>query len=1272
MKLDLTKRILVHILIILLITTAIVVPVSNVVAENGDPQSTAKESEVQYDNNDIRIEKMDSSEVLHDLQSEIYGSNFDNLDFNLRALDSSQSATNPILDTPTLEQGYHVIPPLSNPRLTLPYGDESHDSARGEPDNNPNEANELIHDDSNITGDVTSQVTGGNLNIIDMDWYKIYMHEFGPVKTEYVEININNSNSPIPGQDQRFVAEAFETLYTFMFYNDGQHFSRLDREIVNTYEVKTIDFSSPINAWVYFAIYAIDGAVINYRIDNVTVTDIQPSFDMNNYPDNATKPSTTVVNGKVTQHKDHWDWYDISQYFILEENYTNNITISVDITNENRNANDGWFSWTELFLMFDDELGTTLYLVGGFEDMGWGGSQGVTFSGGVPSEPINRWLNLEGTHAWIGLKVESGFIQDSDLYKLGTQNGWAEYKLTFAVDHVDLNNKPTLTVTDQGVTPIVGTTSEYFTFQVTYTDTDGDPPKYVNVTIDDVSYPMAPTTGGDYLTGKVYEKVIKGSSITDYPYPHSHYFNAADYRATVTKPGIGSYKVLKVLDNDPPYVLETAPKSLVMEEDDDIHTIQLNDIFADPDLDAELQYEIWVGPEDDDYTISYESERLKISFSSTQLKFKPKGDQHGIEEIRLRVTDTFTYTDFINSITDTYNYRAYHNITVTINSVNDNPNINYINDQILTEDEPFKLTITATDIDIDTDGDILTFVTNVTDGLGNDDMPNFAILHNATNPSTSADISFHPTNDNVGNIWVKISVRDTNQSLDSINIKFIVNNVNDFPELVTVGDKEVEPGEELNFIGNSAATEDEEYTLVVVANDVDIDVGASDKLSFETNITDDKGNDDLPNFEITEDPDNSKQALISFLPTNDNVGYLRFNLTVYDGMGGKSQTKVLIEVKNVNDPPGKPEITNPRSGNITFSIVQNINFTGECSDPDLRIPNSDEELTFTWTSNVTSEPLGVGKSILVEDIEDLFGFGYRKITLTVKDKSGLESVTNLTIVITLDLDKDGIWDDWEVEYGLNYRYKMDAYGDWDNDGFTNLDEFLGDDGLPGWEDSTNPWESGSHPTIKEKEDDLSWVWTIAIIVVIVIVIIVLFGFYRKRRKEEEEEEEFFEGPSAGAPGAGMIPPLGMGGVAMPPPQPPGLAPPGLGFPPMMGAPPSDGGLGAAPYVPPLPPSTTAPSDSSGYEDTRFSGGRSAGLASTSASDELSSDYEGHETTVEDVHISDKSGDEVKVWSPGAEETPKPKAKGLKCDNCGADVQAGWFICPSCKNPLRSK
>lgn len=54
----------------------------------------------------------------------------------------------------------------------------------------------------------------------------------------------------------------------------------------------------------------------------------------------------------------------------------------------------------------------------------------------------------------------------------------------------------------------------------------------------------------------------------------------------------------------------------------------------------------------------------------------------------------------------------------------------------------------------------------------------------------------------------------------------------------------------------------------------------------------------------------------------------------------------------------------------------------------------------------------------------------------------------------LDTDGDGMPDEWEVQYGLDPKDPADANKDKDEDGFTNLEEFLA---------KTDPTDSASHP-----------------------------------------------------------------------------------------------------------------------------------------------------------------------------------------------------------------
>ncbi len=62
-----------------------------------------------------------------------------------------------------------------------------------------------------------------------------------------------------------------------------------------------------------------------------------------------------------------------------------------------------------------------------------------------------------------------------------------------------------------------------------------------------------------------------------------------------------------------------------------------------------------------------------------------------------------------------------------------------------------------------------------------------------------------------------------------------------------------------------------------------------------------------------------------------------------------------------------------------------------------------------------------------------------------------------------DLDRDGMWDGWEIEHGLDPSNPRDAFEDPDGDGFTNAEEFNIDEAL-----RTDPKDSNSFPPIEAK------------------------------------------------------------------------------------------------------------------------------------------------------------------------------------------------------------
>ena len=100
---------------------------------------------------------------------------------------------------------------------------------------------------------------------------------------------------------------------------------------------------------------------------------------------------------------------------------------------------------------------------------------------------------------------------------------------------------------------------------------------------------------------------------------------------------------------------------------------------------------------------------------------------------------------------------------------------------------------------------------------------------------------------------------------------------------------------------------------------------------------------------------------------------------------------------------------------------------------------------------------------------------------------------------TFDLDTDGIPDTWELFHGLDNLNHSDASADFDGDNFNNLLEYLGDDGLPGGNDSTDPNNHQDKPSYKsispESTTNYFEDWQIFLAIFIIIVVIMVTIYY---------------------------------------------------------------------------------------------------------------------------------------------------------------------------------
>jgi hypothetical protein len=140
--------------------------------------------------------------------------------------------------------------------------------------------------------------------------------------------------------------------------------------------------------------------------------------------------------------------------------------------------------------------------------------------------------------------------------------------------------------------------------------------------------------------------------------------------------------------------------------------------------------------------------------------------------------------------------------------------------------------------------------------------------------------------------------------------------------------------------------------------------------------------------------------------------------------------------------------------------------------------------------------------------------GDHEIGVTVDDqlyKSDSAKITVKIISVSTDTDNDGMPDWWERQYEKFDIYEDDASFDYDRDGISNLDEYLGDDKLPGNDDYSDPNDRTSVPMVKDdRPDDKGGIGTIAIaaiaVAVIIIILIILLLMFRKRKQEVGDEE----------------------------------------------------------------------------------------------------------------------------------------------------------------------
>jgi len=230
-------------------------------------------------------------------------------------------------------------------------------------------------------------------------------------------------------------------------------------------------------------------------------------------------------------------------------------------------------------------------------------------------------------------------------------------------------------------------------------------------------------------------------------------------------------------------------------------------------------------------------------------------------------------------VTDTSSEEARQLFTLTVTNVNDAPVISSTPITTATEDSVYNYTVSATDVD---KGDTLTYSAKT--------LPSWLSLNAATGL-----VSGTPSNDDVGTHTVSLTVTDSAKETDSQMFSITVENVNDAPVFSSTP--------------ITTATEDELYSYIVSATDVDAD----DSLSYTAL--------GIPSWLTFDDT----TLTLSGTPTNDDVGTYNITLVVTDASKEEARQIFTLTVTNVNDVPDVHDDTASvdEDNSVAINILEN-------------------------------------------------------------------------------------------------------------------------------------------------------------------------------------------------------------------------------------------------------------------------------------------------------------------------------------------------------------
>lgn len=323
--------------------------------------------------------------------------------------------------------------------------------------------------------------------------------------------------------------------------------------------------------------------------------------------------------------------------------------------------------------------------------------------------------------------------------------------------------------------------------------------------------------------------------------------------------------------------------------------------------------------------------------------------------------------------------------------------------------------------------------------------------------------------------------------------------------------------------------------------------------------------DDEKYVNMTVNSDHSNWVHGRFLTDDLESGELKITVRVIDLVGLVGEDSIIItvdaedpvvEIQEISGPVMDGEIVTIKGSASDDLEVVNIRY-GFGSGQPYDITSEYNNGLWQFEFNTTTKKEGI-HTITVRVFD-------------IVDKQATDEILIEIISKTTDTDEDGLPDWWELEFELN-RYIADSHKDRDRDDFTNLEEYLGEDGEPGNDDYSDPTDKNSVPYTQESDPETdpgsestslgenNLLWFILIIIVVIVILIVLFLMLKRKRAKSEDEIDQAPEPAPEVPEQ---------------PLPPILPPPPLGFQPLpVPPPPKEGEMGEAQPIPPpmlIPP-----------------------------------------------------------------------------------------------------